>query len=61
LKKKNLTNTFKVKHKSTQNTNKTSYLGVEEFNPPHALSLRIFIYDIVLVIFKTAKNHFPAT
>ncbi len=45
LKIKKLTNTPKPIHNSEQNTNKTSYLCVEEFHTPHVLSLYNFIYD----------------
>ncbi len=37
-----LTNTFKLVHRNKQNTSETSYLGMEEFHTPHALSLYIF-------------------
>jgi hypothetical protein len=36
-----LTNTFKLLHKNEHNANETSYLGVEEFHTPLALSLHI--------------------
>ncbi len=35
---KNLTNTFKLTHRNGQNTNKNSYLGMEEFHTLPALS-----------------------
>jgi hypothetical protein len=38
----NLTNTFKLTHRNEQNTNKISYLGVEGFHTPQAVSLCIF-------------------
>ncbi len=40
---KKLTNTFKHTHRNEHNTNKTSYLGVEEFYAQHALSSFFFL------------------
>jgi hypothetical protein len=53
--KKKLTNTFKLLHRNEQNTHKTSYLGVEEFHTPQALSLSIFIYGIILLQYLLSK------
>ncbi len=44
IKIKNLTNTFKLALRNEHNTNKTSYLGVEELYILHALSLNVSIY-----------------
>ncbi len=39
---KKLTNSFKLINRHEQNTNETSYLDVEEFHEPPAVSLYIF-------------------
>jgi hypothetical protein len=41
---KKLTNTFKLIHNNWHNTSETSYLDVEKFHTPHAVSLEIFFY-----------------
>jgi hypothetical protein len=63
-----LTNTYKLTHENEHNTKETSYLDVEEFPTPHALSLYIFYlwwngnsHNKILQIFTipqpTQKNH----
>jgi hypothetical protein len=39
-----------AKYSKEQNTNKISYLGVQELHTPHASSLYIFIYGNFLFI-----------
>jgi hypothetical protein len=46
---KNLTNTYKLTHRNEQIRSKTTYLDVEEFHTPHALSLCIFLSMIFFI------------
>jgi hypothetical protein len=58
---KNLTNTFKLTHRSEQNRSKNSYLEVEEFHTLHALSLQIFYLCINLTIIYLGVERWPST
>jgi hypothetical protein len=57
---KKLTNTYKLIHRNKENTNKTSYLGVEEFHTTHALSFFISIYAMVYQALGNINNQKPS-